>query len=186
MWSSKGSRSSPSTRDRIMWRVYARPPGDMAKEIERKFLVLRHLLSEFTLGKPRSIVQGYLSAEPAVRVRTVTSVLGKKAFLTVKGPGTMERPEFEYEIPVSDAEEMMRLTRFRILKDRRAVLVGSHRWDVDFFTEERMGGLVLAEIELKSEDEEFRMPEWAGQEVTESPYYSNVSLAKVGAPPRTA
>lgn len=154
----------------------------MAKEIERKFLVRRHLLPDFMLGRPRTILQGYLSAEPAVRVRTASNFLGKKAFLTVKGPGTMERPEFEYEIPVADAVEMMRLARFRIEKDRRCILFGGHLWEVDLFTEEHMAGLIMAEIELKRTDETFEMPEWAGQEITDDPRYSNISLAKAGLP----
>lgn len=153
----------------------------MAKEIERRFLVLPSIQDQ-ALGRKTEIVQGYLSAEPAVRVRLVGGFLGKKGFLTVKGPGSMTRPEFEYKIPAIDAKEMLTLCRFSLEKERRHILVAGHMWSVDYFTEPRMNGLVMAEIELKSEDEKFVMPEWAGEEVTENPYYSNVSLAKIGLP----
>jgi adenylate cyclase len=156
----------------------------MAKEIERRFLV-SDSVREQALGRKTDIVQGYLSAEPAVRVRLVGGFLGQKGYLTVKGPGSLSRPEFEYEIPALDAKEMLALCRFSLEKERRHVLVSGHMWSVDFFTEARMNGLMLAEIELKSEDEKFVMPDWAGEEVTENPYYSNVSLAKIGALVRT-
>jgi len=156
----------------------------MAYEIERKFLVLDSV-HEQALGRKTEIVQGYLAAEPAVRVRLVGGLLGKKGFITVKGPGSMVRPEFEYEIPATDAKEMLPLCRFSLEKVRRHALVSGRMWSVDFFTEPRMGGLIMAEIELKREDEEFVRPDWVGDEVTEDPRYSNVSLAKIGAPART-
>jgi adenylate cyclase len=156
----------------------------MAKEIERRFLVLPSVKGQ-AMGRKTEIVQGYLSAEPAVRVRLVGGLLGKKGFITVKGPGSLTRPEFEYEVPALDAKEMLTLCKFGLEKERRHVMVSGHVWSVDFFTEPRMNGLILAEVELKGEEETFVMPEWAGEEVTENPYYSNVSLAKIGAPPRT-
>lgn len=156
----------------------------MAKEIERRFLV-SDSVREQALGRKTDIIQGYLSAEPAVRVRLIGGFLGKKGYLTVKGPGSLTRPEFEYEVPAADAKDMLTLCRFSLEKERRHVLVSGHMWSVDFFTEPRMNGLVLAEIELKSEDEKFVMPDWAGEEVTENPYYSNVSLAKIGVPVKT-
>ncbi len=156
----------------------------MAREIERRFLVTDSV-KEQALGRKTEIVQGYLSAEPAVRVRLTGGTLGKRGYITVKGPGSMVRPEFEYEIPAVDAMELIGLCRFGLEKERRHILAAGHLWSVDFFTEPRMCGLVLAEIELKSEDEKFVMPEWVGEEVTENPYYSNVSLAKIGAPARS-
>lgn len=157
----------------------------MADEIERKFLVHRHLLTRSALGRPKVIHQGYLAAEPAVRVRTVRNQLGVKGFLTVKGPGSLVRKEFEYEVPVQDAEDMLKLARFGLSKERNTVRVGKKNWEVDYFTEERMGGLILAEVELRFADEEFEMPEWAAREVTDDPGYSNVSLAKIGLPPKS-
>jgi len=102
----------------------------------------------------------------------------------VKGPGTLARKEFEYEIPVQDAEEILKLSRFGLRKERNVTRVGGKEWEVDYFTEERMGGLILAEVELRFPDEEFEMPEWAAREVTEDPGYSNISLAKIGPPPK--
>jgi len=149
----------------------------MPKEIERKFLV-KDSVKEAALGRSQSFVQGYLSAEPAVRVRLVDGVLGK-GYLTVKGPGCLTRSEFEYEIPAVDAKELLALCHFTLEKERYHIWVSGHLWSVDFFTEPRMRGLMLAEIELKKEDEPFVLPDWAGEEVTENPHYSNISLAKV-------
>lgn len=149
----------------------------MAQEIERKFLVD----GDF---KPYSfktirIVQGYLSSVPerTVRVR----VKETKAFLTVKGKtddSGVSRYEWEKEIPVDEAKELLKLCEPGVIdKNRYLVKVGAHVFEVDEFYGENEG-LVIAEIELKSGDEPFEKPEWLGKEVTGDACYYNASLIK--------
>lgn len=149
----------------------------MAQEIERKFLVD----GDF---KPYSfktirIVQGYLSSVPerTVRIR----VKETKAFLTVKGKtddSGISRYEWEKEIPVDEAKELLKLCEPGVIdKNRYLVKVGAHVFEVDEFYGENEG-LVIAEIELKSGDEPFEKPEWLGKEVTGDACYYNASLIK--------
>lgn len=149
----------------------------MAQEIERKFLVD----GDF---KPYSfktirIVQGYLSSVPerTVRIR----VKETKAFLTVKGKtdnSGVSRYEWEKEIPVDEAKELLKLCEPGVIdKSRYLVKVGAHVFEVDEFYGENEG-LVIAEIELKSGDEPFEKPEWLGKEVTGDACYYNASLIK--------
>ena len=149
----------------------------MAQEIERKFLVdghFKHLAASHT-----RLVQGYLSSVPerTVRVR----VRGKQAFLTIKGIGSASgasRYEWEREIPLPEAEELMKLCEPGIIeKTRYLVAVGSHMFEVDEFSGDNRG-LVVAEVELASEDEAFEKPAWLGQEVTGETRYYNASLVK--------
>lgn len=148
----------------------------MATEIERKFLVTGHFAEAATSAD--RIVQGYLSSMPerTVRVR----IRGEQAFLTIKGgtTGGFSRSEFEYEIPVADAEVMLSLCEPSVIdKVRHLVPFAGHVWEVDVF----LGcneGLVMAEIELKSEAESFEKPDWLGEEVTGLPRYFNGRLSK--------
>jgi adenylate cyclase len=146
----------------------------MATEIERKFLVQgtdwRHVA-----GVPFS--QGYLNRdkERTVRVR----IAGDKAFLTIKGVTQgATRAEFEYEIPVADAEHLLKLSDGPIVQKNRHVIVheGS-TWEVDEFLGDN-AGLVVAEIELSSEDQQFSRPPWLGMEVTHDSRYFNSNLAR--------
>ena len=120
--------------------------------------------------------QGYLNRdkERTVRVR----VAGEQAFLTLKGLTTgASRAEFEYEIPVADAEQLLKLCDGPIVqKVRHAVVYQGFRWEVDEFLGEN-AGLVVAEVELQQEDQPFERPGWLGQEVTEDPRYFNSNLA---------
>jgi adenylate cyclase len=142
----------------------------MGVEIERKFLVLAHALPELPQGD--ELEQGYLSTDPAVRIRLVARPDGTRhAALTIKGKGLLTRAEFEYPIPVEDAEAMLRLCKRSLRKVRRAL----GPFVLDHFKERN---LWLAEIELKSEDEAFEKPAWLGQEVTQDPRYSNTRLAE--------
>lgn len=147
----------------------------MAIEIERKFL-LRQSITSITDKKGLLYIQAYLNESPerTVRIR----VAGDKAFLTVKGKSSgFTKLEFEYEIPVEDAKQMLKLCENTPLeKIRYRVPYGSHIWEVDCFYGENEG-LVLAEIELKSEDESFEMPEWIGDEVTSDKRYYNSYLS---------
>ena len=149
----------------------------MALEIERKFLVSGDFRPHVS-GSSR-IVQGYLcsSAGKTVRVR----ITGEKGFLTIKGPtlpGSCSRFEWETQIPLKDAEERLRLCDSGVIdKVRHLVKAGDHVYEVDEFSGENKG-LVVAEIELSSEDEDFERPEWLGREVTgERRYYNSCLLS---------
>lgn len=145
----------------------------MASEIERKFLVQG---DGWRAGVPQRLCQCYLNRdkERTVRVR----IAGDKAFLTIKGVTRgATRAEFEYEIPMQDAQQMLALSDGPILEKVRHVLVheGS-RWEVDEFLGDN-AGLVIAEIELESEGQPFSRPPWLGQEVTNDRRYYNSNLA---------
>ena len=158
----------------------------MSTEIERKFLVDPSKFTE--RGEPVLIHQGYLSEEPAIRIRTQGRPLGGKfsisnattiddAWLTVKGEGLLVRPEFEYRIPIEDSMELMRLCKIDLRKWRHTVEHGWSVWVVDQFLGNHEG-LWLAEIELKTEDQPFKSPPWLGPEVTKDKRFTNVHLAK--------
>lgn len=148
----------------------------MAKEIERKFLVS----GEFRQDSPESyrIMQGYICSDPdrTVRVR----VRGDKGFLTIKGRSSgdgLSRYEWEKEIPVSEAVELMALCGSGVIdKTRYLVPFGRHTYEVDVFHGANEG-LVLAEIELAEEQETFEKPSWLGEEVTGDPRYYNSMLS---------
>lgn len=142
----------------------------MPVEIERKFLVKRDLLPPH-LPEPDELEQGYLSTEPAVRVRLVSRPDGTRhAELTIKGKGLLSRAEFNYPIPSQDAEALLHLCGVGIRKRRREL----GRFVLDHF---RDRDLWLAEIELLDEAEPFDRPPWLGEEVTQDASYSNVRLA---------
>jgi adenylate cyclase len=149
----------------------------MPIEIERKFLVANDSWRDQVESEAR-IVQGYLVNSPELTVRV--RVRGDEAFLTLKG-GTrgVSRSEFEYPIPVADAEDMLRELPVSppVDKVRYRVRVGGHVWDLDVFAGEN-AGLVMAEVELGSEGEDFEMPGWAGKEVSGDQRYYNVNLAR--------
>jgi CYTH domain-containing protein len=145
-------------------------------EIERKFLVRSSAYRGEALRKAY-IAQGFLSTDPdrTVRVR----IKGDKGVLTVKGrsnhAGTT-RKEWEYEIPRKDAVAMLELCPVVIEKNRYEILVGPHLFEVDEF-EGQNAGLVVAEVELSHEGEQFERPEWLGKEVTGQVRYYNAQLA---------
>lgn len=145
----------------------------MASEIERKFLVR----GDTWRPGPEGVLQrqGYLSVEdPTVRVR----IAGARATLTVKGAQKgLTRPEFEYEVPLADAEEMLLLCAFAVEKTRHVREFGGRRWEIDEFHGANEG-LVIAEIELEREDESFALPLWLGAEVSRDPRYRVSSLAR--------
>jgi adenylate cyclase len=148
----------------------------MSLEIERKFLVLddRWRASVKESARYR---QGYLNNERQCSVRVRTS--GDRAWLNIKSVTLgAERREFEYEIPVADAHEMLDTLSRRPLieKTRHFVDVGSHTWEIDVFEGEN-AGLIVAEIELDDPGEIFEKPDWAGEEVTYDPRYYNTSLS---------
>lgn len=149
----------------------------MAQEIERKFLVAGDFRT--SVSSSLRIVQGYLSSAPerTVRVR----VAGERAFITVKGISSASgasRFEWEKEITVSEAEALLELCEPGVIdKVRHLVPVGNHVFEVDEFHGENEG-LVIAEVELSSEDEGFDRPSWLGGEVTGDVRYYNSMLMK--------
>ena len=147
----------------------------MPKEIERKFLVDGAWTPP---GAGTAFEQGYLSsvAERTVRVR----IEGDHAKLTIKGKTSgVSRSEFEYAIPVDDARTMLDelCERPVIVKRRHIVMHAGKKWEVDVFGGEN-AGLVIAELELASEDEAFEKPEWVRAEVSHDPRYYNSNLVK--------
>lgn len=149
----------------------------MAQEIERKFLVNGDFKSVAT--KATRITQGYLSSVPerTVRVR----IKGDKGFITIKGVGSSSgasRYEWEKEIPIAEVEELLQLCEAGVIdKTRFLVKAGKHTFEVDEFYGENEG-LVVAEVELSSEDENFEKPSWLGNEVTGDVKYYNSMLMK--------
>lgn len=146
-------------------------------EIERKFLVTDeiHSILKDVVGSP--LKQGYLSEKGSgntIRIR----LKKQQAFLTIKSKTVgFTRAEFEYEVPYEEGLAMMQLCGSRIVeKTRFLIQVGNHTWEVDVF-EGKHKGLLLAEIELKSEDENFQLPKWVGEEVSTNPRYFNSNLA---------
>ncbi len=146
----------------------------MGVEIERKFLVLNN--DWRTLGTPVNYAQGYLTANGirTVRIR----IAGEEGFITIKGGSNgISRLEFEYPIPVLDALEMLRLCAIPVIqKFRTKIDYKGKIWEIDEFEGDNKG-LILAEIELTSEDESFDIPTWIGQEVTGDLRYFNSQLS---------
>jgi CYTH domain-containing protein len=148
----------------------------MALEIERKFLVNGDFRSEVV--EATRIVQGYLCSAPGrtVRIRTRDS----KAYITIKGSAGSKgftRYEWEKEIPLEEAEELLLLCEQTLIeKTRYLIKHGNHLFEVDEFSGEN-AGLIIAEVELKSEDEYFEKPAWLGKEVTGDIRYYNSYLS---------
>jgi len=145
------------------------------KEIERKFLVNNEELEFIKTHRGIRIKQAYIQNKKDRTVRLRTK--GDKAFLTIKsGTTTLSRDEFEYQIPVEDALAMMDAMELKTLtKTRYEIELNQHKWEVDVF-EGKLEGLILAEIELRSEDEYFDKPTWLGEEVTFDSNYLNANL----------
>jgi adenylate cyclase len=145
----------------------------MAVEIERKFLVVG---DGWRAASPVFYSQGYLNRDKARTVRV--RVAGEEAFLTIKGVSVgASRAEFEYPIPPWDARELLRLCEQPLIeKNRRKILHQGFVWEVDEFLGENRG-LVVAEIELPTEDTVFTRPDWVGEEVTNDARYFNSNLS---------
>lgn len=150
----------------------------MGTEPERKFLLNDDSWKTAVVEKSR-IVQAYLSKEPGRTVRI--RIRDDEAFITIKGKapeGTIDTPEFEYEIPLTDAEDLLKLCLPGVIeKVRHYVPFGGKTWEVDIF-EGANKGLVMAEIELVHGRESFEKPAWAGTEVTHDKRFTNASLSE--------
>ena len=148
----------------------------MGVEIERKFLVEGDAWR--TQGEATLLRQGYLSLDPARTVRV--RIDGENAFLTIKGKSVgASRGEWEYPIPVPDAAELLDglCQQPLVEKFRHRIASGPHTWEVDEFLGAN-AGLMVAEIELASEDEAFEKPDWLGREVTGDARYFNSNLIR--------
>lgn len=148
------------------------------QEIERKFLVdvsLLPSLENWPASKKFEISQGYLVNEKdkSIRVRTKND----KAFLTFKiGKNALSRIEIEHEISVEEAKVLLTEWNAKTLQKTRFLIEhGCHTWELDRF-DGKLNGLWLAEIELQTEDEQFELPAWVGEEVTQNPEYLNANL----------
>lgn len=149
----------------------------MAQETERKFLVrgdFKHLAYKQT-----RITQGYLCSVPERTVRVRTK--GDKGFITIKGIGNASgasRYEWEKEIPAEEVTELLKICEPGVIdKTRYQVKAGPHTYEVDEFYGENQG-LIVAEVELTTENEDFEKPEWLGDEVTGDVKYYNSMLMK--------
>lgn len=147
------------------------------KEIERKFLVTSNsFLSESTTSY--RIVQGYLNTDPerTVRIR----IKGTKGYITIKGKGNASgttRFEWEKEIALSEAEQLLLLCEEGVIdKIRHEIPLGNHCFEVDVFAGVN-DGLIVAEVELQTENESFEKPDWLGKEVTGQVRYYNAYLS---------
>mgnify|MGYP001764790834 CR=1 FL=1 len=154
----------------------------MAIEIERKFLLVSESWRAQVHDRQR-IVQAYLNDPDAVnkghgRCSVRVRIAGSNANLNIKSRETgARRQEFEYPIPLSDAESLMTLSCGPVIeKIRHYVNHGGHCWEIDEFSGDN-AGLVVAEIELDAVDEVFEKPDWLGCEVTEFPRYYNLALS---------
>ncbi len=147
--------------------------GVMGKEIERKFLVVA---MDYRCVSPQVLRQGYLNRDKQRNVRVRTD--GQSGYLTVKGLQVgLTRAEFEYRIPLADANQMLdtMCEQPLIAKQRYVVEYRGKKWEVDEFLGVNEG-LVVAEVELSVEDEQLEKPPWVGQEVTYQTRYLNANL----------
>lgn len=149
----------------------------MPLEIERKFLVDKSIWANTEKPQGNFIRQGYILTDPnkTIRVR----LTDEKAFLTIKGKSIgATRAEFEYEIPQIEAKELLdNFAESELSKTRYKIVFEGKTWEIDEFYGDNEG-LVVAEIELESEDETFDKPNWVSDEVTEDARYFNSNLTK--------
>lgn len=148
----------------------------MAIEIERKYQVWgTHFMEEAFVV--RKVVMAYLAVKPE-SVTRIAIVDDQSAWLTIKGKGTLSRPEFEYEIPLQDGYTLLNMREGDLIeKTRYKVKRHGLVWEVDVF-HGKHDGLILAEVELPSENHPIMdLPEWIGEEVTGQPQYYNQNLA---------
>jgi adenylate cyclase len=148
-------------------------------EIERRFLVKGEAWKAGAVV--RRIRQGYLGTENGISVRV--RLIDGEGLLTIKGEREgIVREEFEYRVPARDAEEMLQLCGPMVIeKARHELLHGGLLWQVDVFAG-ALVGLVMAEVELESEDQPVPLPDWAGREVSHDRRYRNSSLVRFGLP----
>jgi len=150
----------------------------MGLEIERKFLIKNDRWKQApNLSAGKVIKQGYLSVDPSRTVRA--RIKGDQAFLTIKGKTQgLSRLEFEYEIPVEDAQALLGLCENPVIEKTRYLLPqGEVTWEIDIFEGDNEG-LMIAEVELESEQQSVALPDWLGEEVSGDSRYVNASLTQ--------
>lgn len=150
----------------------------MGIEIERKFLVRNDAWkSEINTGTFR-ITQGYMVKTTGLTVRIRVAAGQKTGWVTFKGQKTdISVPEFEYEIPAADADELLKMCNKSLIQKTRHCVVDAHNqhWEIDVF-EGINTGLVVAELELDTVDQAITVPSWIGKEVSDDHRYSNTHL----------
>ena len=148
----------------------------MPTEIEHKYIVRQELWKQIIPEKSVEIKQAYLLTDPNKTIRIRTK--GDTGFITIKGKSIgASRPEFEYEIPVADAIELINNYSIHIIeKTRHYITIDNKLWEVDEFKGLNVG-LIVAEIELTNENEKYSIPDWAGANVTEDQKYANSNLS---------
>lgn len=150
----------------------------MGVEIERKFLVNNALWNKLEKPEGDFYRQGYLLTDPkkTIRVRQTSD----KGFLTIKGISVgATRAEYEYEIPFAEAKELLdHFAVAELSKIRYKISIDNHIWEIDVFSGKNEG-LIVAEIELKSEDEKYGIPNWIAEEVTGEEKYYNSNLVTI-------
>ena len=156
----------------------------MAKEIERKYLVKNDTWKKCSLLKKLHIKQGYISksVQHQIRVR----VMDDEATLTIKGPRKgLTRDEFEYTIPVSDGQQLAKMSCTPVISKTRYYVRDEAQqvWEVDVYKGINRG-LVVAEIELATEKQSVKLPLWVGREVTHDKRYTNTHVAEHKVPKR--
>lgn len=149
----------------------------MAAEIERKFLVNEKWHAVEKKSQGIYIAQGYLNSDISRTVRV--RIKGGQGYLTIKGETCgISRQEFEYPIPLADARKLLKLCPAPIVEKTRYIIpIDNLKWEVDVFHGAN-DGLIVAEIELPTENYPFNKPVWAAEEVSSDPRYYNSSLAK--------
>ena len=148
----------------------------MPIETEHKYLINHELWQQIIPNKSVQIKQAYLLTEPnkTIRIRTA----GNAGFITIKGKTIgASRPEFEYEIPIEEANQLIESFCSELIEKTRYYVVHENRtWEVDVF-EGMNVGLIVAEIELDDEDEEYKKPNWVTRNVTDDRRYANSNLS---------
>lgn len=149
----------------------------MGTEIERKFLVAGDAWRK-AVSRSERMAQGYLAGPPASNCSVRVRIAGDVAHLNIKSLALgVARDEYEYEIPLADAERLLAtLAGNRVEKTRHYIHIDEHVFEVDEFTGDN-AGLVVAEVELDDADEAFPRPAWLGREVSDVARYYNLNLA---------
>ena len=145
----------------------------MPLEIERKFIV-KHGGWKSSCTHSIRIRDGLIASSSGRKVRV--RIADDRATIAVKGrEHGFTRAEYEYDIPISDAEEMLRMTDDLLVKVRHVVSYAGSLWQVDAY-DGLLSGIVIAEIELRHEKQEFELPDWAGEEITDDPRYKKAAM----------